>query len=87
MEWAPQLIGGRYVLALGDESGGIVLWSTGAPEKGDWTPLIEVPQHLAHITTIRRIRWRPKKNEKEEKLQLATCSSDCSVRLFDILIT
>lgn len=89
----------QYVLAIGEEDGRIALWNGGAEPGQKWTKYLEIPAHLGHSSVVRRLRWRinaeeerKKKEEKKEekatttRLQLATCSSDWSVRLFSLAI-
>jgi elongator complex protein 2 len=90
--FAPRDYGAQYVLAVGEEDGRISLWRGGAA--GGWTAYAAVPAHLGHVSVVRRLRWRnekegkekEKEKEKKERLLLASCSSDWSVRLFSLEI-
>lgn len=80
---------GKYILAIGEENGRISLWAGGAGKEA-WTAVMEIPAHLGHAGVVRRLRWRDNKNKDEKeankRLQLASCSSDWSVRLFSLAI-
>lgn len=74
----------KYLLAIGFEDGQIELY---APQVGGtkWQLYLALPFADVHSESVRRLRFRWLKNEKA-KLQLVTCSTDYSVRLFDIYI-
>ncbi|XP_073239641.1 elongator complex protein 2-like [Porites lutea] len=82
----------RYTVAVGTESGRIALYSWYLNEdgrrSGGWNLLHAFDQSICHVLTVRRLRWR-KTSEYEDNscLQLASCSLDHSVRIYNIDIT
>ncbi|GAM18187.1 hypothetical protein SAMD00019534_013620, partial [Acytostelium subglobosum LB1] len=82
-----------YLLAVGEEDGKITIW------RGDQQPDVNVPidwkcihtiaTSLSHTSDVRRIRWRANPetlSNGQTQWQLATCSTDQSVRLFTLSI-
>lgn len=82
----------RYTVAVGTESGRIALYSwhlnKDGSRSGGWNLLHAFDQSICHVLTVRRLRWR-KTSEYEDSscLQLASCSLDHSVRIYNIDIT
>ncbi|XP_071803184.1 elongator complex protein 2-like [Asterias amurensis] len=82
---------GSYILAVGLESGSmsVAQWNPKTPNA--WQTCFCVQPQLCHTMTVKRLKWRPKvKGSDDTKpdgithLQLASCSSDSSVRFHDI---
>ena len=69
----------RYLLAVGLESGAIILYSccccaaTLADSPGSpgtfWCPLLTLPSSLAHTSTVKRLQWRPRTRMDSEPPQ------------------
>ncbi|XP_068708874.1 elongator complex protein 2-like isoform X1 [Montipora foliosa] len=77
-----------YLVAVGTESGRIVLYSWGLRPSPEWNILLSLDQSISHVLTVRRLRWRPMKDRsKSSCLQLGSCSLDHSVRIYDVFIT
>jgi elongator complex protein 2 len=76
--------GHEYMFAVGMEDGQIsVLQGVIDQQTGSWKVglLVNIDVHLCHVETVRRLRWR---TVKDEKYQLLSCSTDHSVRVFNI---
>ena len=71
-------------MAVGLENGRIVLvqWLEGSKDD-EWRILQELDSDLAHHRTVKRLRFKRRVGE-EEKLLLASCSSDHSVKVFEV---
>ncbi|XP_071944590.1 elongator complex protein 2-like [Antedon mediterranea] len=84
---------GSYILSIGTELGLIKLYKW-HPKTMEWTLCLDFNQSLCHSLTVKRLRWRPKVGRAGHKvlkedggknwLQLASCSRDCSVKIFDV---
>ncbi|XP_074610672.1 elongator complex protein 2-like [Acropora palmata] len=84
----PGIIKGlRYLVAVGTESGRIALYSWAMRPVADWNMLLTLDQSISHVLTVRRLKWRPFKDNKSSRLQLASCSLDHSVRIYNVLTT
>lgn len=70
-----------YTIAVGCESGAIVLLSM-KDEK--WSIMHTIHPSISHVESVKRVRWR--NGEKPGKWQIASCSTDHSVRLYDVSI-
>ncbi|CAG9860297.1 unnamed protein product [Phyllotreta striolata] len=86
--FAPELICEKYLLAVGMESGQIELFSW-LPQ--EWTKISIFSTTDYHHLTVKKLVFRPLlgeagENESKNVLQLASCSSDCSVKIFNIII-
>uniref|UniRef100_S4RVI8 Elongator complex protein 2 n=1 Tax=Petromyzon marinus TaxID=7757 RepID=S4RVI8_PETMA len=90
---------GRYLMAVGLESGKIslYLWNASADSAllRDWTPWASFSKNMSHTLTVKRLRWRPRVGragcdtddvEDEAWLQLASAGADSAVRIFDVYI-
>ncbi|CAH2000531.1 unnamed protein product [Acanthoscelides obtectus] len=82
--FAPDFVGGKYLKAIGFESGTIRLYL------GD-QEVLSLSQSEAHHLTVKRLAFRPIFGasgcpEDRNILQLASCSSDTSVKIFDIYL-
>lgn len=75
--------GYEYMFAVGMEDGEISIMHSKA-DQGVWKIelLVNVDLSLCHVETIRRLRWR----SVQDEYQLLSCSTDHSVRLFDIKV-
>nr|XP_058967609.1 elongator complex protein 2-like [Pocillopora verrucosa]XP_058967610.1 elongator complex protein 2-like [Pocillopora verrucosa] len=88
---APWVNNGRYTIAVGSESGRIFLysWSLNGASRasGQWSLLHTFDQSICHVLTVRRLRWRRTNDyNNSTTLQLASCSLDHSVRIFNIAV-
>ncbi|KAG8962991.1 hypothetical protein FRC03_003541, partial [Tulasnella sp. 419] len=81
---------GRWRLAIGLENGHIVIYSSTPSEPTVWSLDLTMDSNLAHADQIHRIAWRPTSSETESQprnlKQLASCSEDRTVRVFEIRI-
>ncbi|GAQ91522.1 hypothetical protein KFL_008000030 [Klebsormidium nitens] len=85
--------GARNVLAVGLENGGLELWQG---EPGGLSLTRRFDAGLCHVAAVHRIRWksgyadrwagdsRQAEASQSERLQLAACGADHSVRIFSI---
>ncbi|KAF9904866.1 Elongator subunit elp2 [Lobosporangium transversale] len=76
-----------HILAAGLEDGRIFLFKATASQPEAWSSLGEIKRELTHIGTVNGLAWRLATDESagvKNKLQLASCSADHSVRLFNI---
>ncbi|XP_057671007.1 elongator complex protein 2 isoform X1 [Diorhabda carinulata] len=88
LAFAPDWIGGNYLLAVGLENGCLELFKW-CPQK--WEKLSMFLNRPLHNLTIKKLSFRPVfgeagKNDDKDVLQLATCSLDCSVNILNIFI-
>lgn len=84
------------VMAVGLESGCIVLLkrvqADDLDEWGNWSVLTELSRSMAHHLTVRRLQFRPLQTQKpgdsteECQLQLASASTDRSVKIYNITL-
>lgn len=81
VEWCQTLIDGKYAVAVGLESGTIVVLASVDPKIGDWSPIREFSRTECPTDAVHRLRWRP--GEHDGQL-LAAVSADNSVRLLKI---
>ncbi|KAK4875944.1 hypothetical protein RN001_012366 [Aquatica leii] len=84
LAFAPSVINGNYVIAIGFECGVIKLYKW---NKRDWTVFLTLDNSAAHHLTVRRLSFRPSLEEKHlsrTSLQLASCGSDNAVRIYSI---
>ncbi|XP_061411659.1 elongator complex protein 2 isoform X1 [Lethenteron reissneri] len=90
---------GRYLMAVGLESGKIslYLWNASADSAvlRDWTPWASFSKNMSHTLTVKRLRWRPRVGragsdtddvEDDAWLQLASAGADSAVRIFDVYV-
>lgn len=79
----------KYILAIGHDSGSIQIFNWSLNE---WKLLHSVASSIGHHLTVQKLQFRPHNDRTQEVsengsiLQLASCSADHSVRLFDIAI-
>ncbi|XP_014288786.1 elongator complex protein 2 [Halyomorpha halys] len=77
----------NYVVAVGHECGdiSIYLWCLSG-----WTFYKSIPKFICHHLSVQKLLFRPVKKTSEHNknsvLQLASCSIDYSVRIFDLSI-
>ncbi|KAJ8932764.1 hypothetical protein NQ314_014466 [Rhamnusium bicolor] len=87
--FAPGFISGSYLIAVGLESGIIHLYRWSLHK---WKAVFVFSKGIAHNLTVRRLCFRPVfgmagyKECDENVLQLASCSSDYSVRIYNIFV-
>ncbi|EMD41027.1 hypothetical protein CERSUDRAFT_44275 [Gelatoporia subvermispora B] len=81
VSFAPSDERGR--LAVGLESGEIIIYSTAQAELSGWSSDLTIPAGTAHVDQIHHIRWRPTENGAE---QLASCSEDGTLKVLTIQI-
>ncbi|KAG8173249.1 hypothetical protein JTE90_020249, partial [Oedothorax gibbosus] len=90
VSFAPRLVDKKYLIAIGLENGSIVLslWCC----KDSWNVLTKLDQTIAHHLNINRLRFSPVTgeagcNKKDANvLQLASCSNDHHVKIYDICV-
>ncbi|XP_060597873.1 elongator complex protein 2-like [Ruditapes philippinarum] len=90
---------GSYLFAVGLENGHILLYSWSLAEPSSWKHLTTLDNNTAHHMTVKRLKFRPclglcgihgddpttsKVKDSDNWLQLASCSADHSVKIFDI---
>jgi elongator complex protein 2 len=79
------IYGHDYMFAVGMENGQIAVMSGVVDQQtNQWrvTLLNNIDVSMCHVDTVRRVRWR---TVNDNKYQLLSCSTDHSVRVFDIL--
>ncbi|WRT67342.1 uncharacterized protein IL334_004312 [Kwoniella shivajii] len=70
-----------YLLAVGTETGSISIHSLKQVEdKVESKELISLESSISHVAPVNRLAWR----WKGDRVQLASCSDDRSVRVFDV---
>ncbi|XP_059476492.1 elongator complex protein 2 [Neocloeon triangulifer] len=72
-----------YIVAVGCENGTITIFEW-KPFGDNWTCLCSLSQSAGHHKAVRRLAFQPKECSSENVLRLASCSSDHSVKLFNI---
>lgn len=84
VDFAPVLLGnGKYVLAVGLETGDIIVKHS---EDGglNWNTIATSTKEIAHNGSINAMKWRRKESDGQRVLQLATCGDDHSVRIYSV---
>jgi elongator complex protein 2 len=73
----------EYLFAVGMEDGQISIMRGLLDNSNSWKvdTVVQIDAHLCHVETIRRLRWR---NVDEKTEQLLSCSTDHSVRVFEL---
>jgi len=76
----------RYVIAVGLENGLISFINADSPKTPtSWTALYNFNPLHCHADTVKKLQWRQgEEGQKEQQIQLASCSTDNSVRLFSV---
>ncbi|KAI1308453.1 Elongator subunit elp2 [Mortierella claussenii] len=82
----------EHVLAAGLEDGRIFLFRASADKPEEWAALGEIKREFTHIGTVNGLAWRVVKENDEatsisNKLQLASCGVDHSLRIFNITLS
>lgn len=86
---SPESLIGPHLLAVGLETGQIFLCHISAQTKS-WGILFQFPTSLNHVGTVKRMQWCLRKDpstsssSSSRTLYLATCSEDCSVKIFSL---
>ncbi|OCF55861.1 elongator complex protein 2 [Kwoniella mangroviensis CBS 10435] len=72
-----------YLLAVGSETGSVSIYALEQVESEIRSKeLIVFDESISHVGPVNRLAWR----NKDGRLQLASCSDDRSVRVFDIAL-
>lgn len=86
--FAPSCLEGSYILAVGYETGCIkILKITIKEDLSSASTLLEYDTSQAHHLTVKRLMFRPSNEHPCDTLQLASCSSDHSVKIYDISLS
>ncbi|CAG9817395.1 unnamed protein product [Phaedon cochleariae] len=90
LAFSPCLVSGRYLIAVGFDSGDIHFYGW-CPNK--WQKLSSLSKSCAHHLTVRKLAFRPVQGMSEQSsecgkniLQLASCSSDYSVKIYNTYV-
>ncbi|XP_023017207.1 elongator complex protein 2 [Leptinotarsa decemlineata] len=89
VSFAPTLVSEKYLIAIGFETGIIHLFGWCQQE---WNKILILSDSMAHHLTVKKLVFRPVlgrtgyKNCDDNVLQLASCSSDTCVKIFNIYI-
>ncbi|XP_050302290.1 elongator complex protein 2 [Anthonomus grandis grandis] len=89
LSFGPGLVNNGYICAVGTEKGIIEIFFF---ENLQFRKVLRLDHSVAHHLTVKRLAFRPrfgKAGEKEENsrvLQLSSCSSDSSVRVYDLIL-
>ncbi|KAL6267146.1 hypothetical protein P5V15_000225 [Pogonomyrmex californicus] len=75
---------GSYLLAIGFETGHIEIRRINIYLDNTWSVLLKYDTSQAHHLTVKRLKFRPNDNQSRDTLQLASCSSDHSVKIYNI---
>lgn len=73
-------------LACGSENGDIVILKIKDPLNlinTDITLIHTTPNYYSHGNTVQKLKWNPLANDKEQKIKLASCGEDHSIRIFE----
>ncbi len=84
---------GRYLLAVGLDSGDVELWAGDKDDGASWACLLRFAGSLPHAATVKRLRWRPllapaaaaSSEGQGPVLELASCGSDHAVKIARIV--
>lgn len=83
LSFAPNfLTNNTYLFGCGLENGVILLYKWNTIE---WIEALKLDGNFSHHLTVNRLAFRPI-FQTDKKLQLASCSSDHSVRIYDIFL-
>ncbi|KIP12875.1 hypothetical protein PHLGIDRAFT_61192 [Phlebiopsis gigantea 11061_1 CR5-6] len=82
--FAPADVDQRRRLAIGLESGEILIYSSAVSTPSEWREDIRIPTHIAHVGQIHRVAWRPQISQAVR--QLASCSEDGTLKVLDVQI-
>jgi len=75
----------RRYLAVGLESGKILIYSALSSSVEDWQLNVTIDSSMTHVDHIHRLIWRPSVTEAVR--ELASCSEDGTVRILRIRLT
>ncbi|KAL0949764.1 hypothetical protein HGRIS_009803 [Hohenbuehelia grisea] len=75
----------RRRLAIGLESGEVLIYSSTADQTSDWKLDLTIEKNAAHVDHIHRLCWRPP--QAGQPLYLASCSEDGSVKVTVVHLT
>lgn len=75
---------GSYLLAIGYETGCIEIQKVNMNLENAWSKLLEYNTSQAHHLTVKRLMFRPNDEQSYNTLQLASCSSDHCVKIYNI---
>lgn len=85
LSFAPLKIEEYYILAVGYETGHIEVYKLILrTEDCLWKKYIMYNTSQAHHLTVKRLAFRPQDNNQCNKLQLASCGSDHTVKIYNI---
>ncbi|XP_046816930.1 probable elongator complex protein 2 [Vespa crabro] len=85
LSFAPLKIEEYYILAVGYEAGHIEIYKLILKtEDCLWKKYIMYNTAQAHHLTVKRLAFRPQNNNQYNKLQLASCGSDHTVKIYNI---
>lgn len=82
VDFSPRLHDASYCISVGLDNGDISLWNFCASSKSA-TFHTAVDTNLTNTSTVRRLRFRPLQ-ASSDNLQLGSCSTDHSVRIFNL---
>jgi WD40 repeat protein len=84
------------VLAIGTESGHIEVWTVPLSSNDEQSAvpylMYALPGNDCHFYTVNKLAWRPSASGvvgdaiEDKAMTLASCSEDCGVRIFSLLI-
>jgi WD40 repeat protein len=84
------------VLAIGTERGHIEVWAVPLSSSDEQSAvpylMYAVPGDDSHFYTVNKLAWRPSASGvigdaiEDKEMTLASCSEDCGVRIFSLLI-
>ncbi|CAH0555749.1 unnamed protein product [Brassicogethes aeneus] len=88
LAFAPTFVEGEYLLAVGLERGCIILYRL----KENCQKALDILYHFGHSLTVKKLKFRPvcgktgEKGNDKNVLQLASCSSNNQVKVFNIFL-
>ncbi|KAK9889847.1 hypothetical protein WA026_007210 [Henosepilachna vigintioctopunctata] len=88
---APCFISGQYLFAVGLECGIISFYKWSRTDL--WQRVLEFDRSIGHHLTVKRIQFRPflgqagYKEKDENILQVASCSADSAVKIFNLIVS
>ncbi|KAI4502559.1 hypothetical protein M0802_002471 [Mischocyttarus mexicanus] len=87
LSFAPLKIGEYYILAVGYEAGHIDIYKLILNAKDVlYEKCLMYNSAQAHHLTVRKLAFRPQDNTLNNKLQLASCGSDNTIKIYNINI-
>ncbi|GFU60893.1 elongator complex protein 2 [Nephila pilipes] len=90
VSFAPGLVKNKYLIAIGLENGSIILSSFFSDE--GWEILLKFDQIISHHLNVNRLKFSPvfgdagRKEKNADVLQLASCSNDNHVKIYNIYL-